>query len=232
MLGRFHRLQRDEFDMDDGTYTVSGPDSYSLDDFRRRGCSRYGIGEFTLIDHAYGRSGVDPVERTRWIRGWVGLILPRRAHLIQVNDVGESNGFIAVRAASTRADLAGKCVAVLAALGPEVPVPAGVALVDGAGLGHDHQRRQGSCVQAPPGGLPAGGVAVALASLGDEGAPAEGAGDRRAVVADGVHAATFEVARRVAGDSGVLMPGVPQAPVRLPFNIPDVYQDAEVAAML
>src|SRR6266436_5767291 len=143
-------------------------------------------------------TGVDPVERTRWIRGWVGLILPRRARLIQVNDVGESNGFIAVRAASSRADLAGECVAVLAALGPEVPVPAGVALVDGAGLGHDHQRRHGSCVQAPPGGLPAGGVAVALASLGDEGAPAASAGDRRAVVADGVHAATFEVARRVA----------------------------------
>src|SRR5207302_6130482 len=140
-------------------------------------------------------------------RGWVGLILPRRAHLIQVNDVGESNGFIAVRAASTRADLAGKCVAVLAALAPEIPVPAGVALVDGAGLGRDHQRRHGSCAQAPPGGLPAGGVAVALASLGD-GAPAEGAGDRRAVVADGDHAATFEVARRVTGDSGVLMPGV------------------------
>jgi hypothetical protein len=43
-------------------------------------------------------------------------------HLIHVDEVGKSNGLVAVRAASARANLAGEGVAVLAALDPEVPV--------------------------------------------------------------------------------------------------------------
>src|SRR6266545_6710472 len=86
---------------------------------------------------------------------------------VLVEDVADGDGFVAVGAASAEVDAFAGAVAVVAPLLSEVAGVAGGALVDGdvaaAGAGRHDEGRSGVGVAGAPGGLAAGGCAVALA---------------------------------------------------------------------
>ena|SRR6516225_4989157 len=113
------------------------------------------------------------------------LAVARRGdHLLE--QVGDGDGFAAVRAGPAGAEAGGEDAAVGAALLAVEALPAAGAFVDGElAPGPGSRDWRAGCrvlVAAPPGGLAAGGGAVALPPGGGEGGLADRAGDRRGIV--------------------------------------------------
>jgi len=107
------------------------------------------------------------------------VILVSVVHLL-VEEVGDGDGFVAVRAVSSEADAAHEGVALVAALFADGAGPAGVALVDGvrfARLGwRERDGREGGMAAATVGGGFAGRRAVEAFAGGSERLCAEGQG--------------------------------------------------------
>src|SRR6266508_574665 len=105
---------------------------------------------------------------------------------VLVEDVADGDGFVAVWAESAEVDALAGLVAVVAVLLGEVAGVASAALVDGdvtsAGGGGYDDGRSGLGVAGAPGGLAAGGGAVALPADRGECVRADWAGHRFDVV--------------------------------------------------
>src|SRR5436190_15926788 len=110
--------------------------------------------------------------------------------LVGVEEVADGNWLVAAGAQRTGAQPAAPRVAVVASLLAEVAGVADGAGVDGVGAGDDWLDR--GAAGAPPAGLAAASGAEPLASLGLERLATHEAGDRRAIVAHGVHAAASD----------------------------------------